>query len=216
MSAERLSADSVRLSAEVAGAEGLGGAIEYALCETPVAPVMAREGDGDQVQGNPLGRWTVDPVFAGLVPGETYYAFARVTGLPGLDEVRTGEPLPVTLDVEAPGPDGGDGQGGNGGDNGNGGDGGDGQTGGGIGGDSGQTDGGGDGDNGQAGGGTSGGGQGDGADGESGSQGETGSATEDGLAATGDASLPAAAAAGACGIAGVLAGVRARLSSRRR
>ena len=216
VSAERLSTDSVRLSAEVTGAEGLGGTIEYALCETPVAPGMAREGDGDQVQGNPLGRWTADPVFTSLAPGETYYAFARVTGLPGLDEVRTGEPLPVTLDVEAPGPDGGDGQGGNGGDNGNGGDGGDGQTGGGIGGDSGQTDGGGDGDSGQAGGGTSGGDQGDGDQGESGAQGETGPANEDGLAATGDTSLPVAAAAGACGIAGVLAGVRARLSSRRR
>ena len=110
----------MRLSAQVNGAEGLEGAVEYALCEEQVAPgalsVAADSADGEQVQGNPLNAWTTDPVFTNLTPGRTYYAFARVTGLPGLDPVVCEEPLAV--EIAADGQEGGDGEQGQGGEQG--------------------------------------------------------------------------------------------------
>lgn len=82
---------------------------------------------GEQVQGNPLNAWTTDPVFTNLTPGRTHYAFARVTGLPGLDPVVCEEPLAVEIAADGQGGDGEQGQGGNdsgdqGGDQGQGGD----------------------------------------------------------------------------------------------
>ena len=67
------------------------------------------------MQGNPLNTWTSDPVFSGLTPGETYYAFVRVTGVPGLGAVTSGEGAPVEIVPDVVDPDGGDGNGGNGG-----------------------------------------------------------------------------------------------------
>ena len=101
IAAEKIDDTSVRLSAQVNGAEGLDGAVEYALCEEQVAPgaftAAADSADSEQVQSNPLNAWTTDPVFTNLTPGRTYYAFARVTGLPGLDPVVCEEPLAVEI-----------------------------------------------------------------------------------------------------------------------
>lgn len=135
--------------ATVSGVEGLEHRIEYALCDSPNPPMEAPVllGDEPSVQGNPLNTWTADPVFTSLMPGEKYYAFARVKGLPGLDAVTSDEVQvdlgPAEPGPELPGPDGGNGndgnQGGNGdgGDSGNGGDNGGGDHGNGNGGDSG-------------------------------------------------------------------------------
>lgn len=115
ISVEKIGGDSLRLSATVSDIEGLEHRIEYALCDSPnppkEAPVLL--GDEPSVQGNPLNTWTSDPVFTSLMPGEKYYAFARVKGLPGLDAVTSDE-VQVDLDPaepgpELPGPDGGDG-----------------------------------------------------------------------------------------------------------
>lgn len=130
--AEKTSATSVHLSAILAGSEGLEGEIEFALCEEDRAPgaavmVLATE-DGGQVQGNPLNTWTPDPEFNNLVPGQVYYAFARVKGLPGLDAVVGDQSLEIDMTPEVPGPD--QGGGGDGGDTDNGGDNGDGNGGG--------------------------------------------------------------------------------------
>lgn len=125
ISVEKIGGDSLRLSAAVSGVEGLEHRIEYALCDSPNPPMEAPMllGDEPSVQGNPLNTWTTDPVFTSLMPGEKYYAFARVKGLPGLDEVTSDEVQvdlgPAEPGPELPGPDGGDG---NGGDSGNGGD----------------------------------------------------------------------------------------------
>lgn len=101
IAAEKIDNTSVRLSAQVNGAEGLEGAVEYALCEEQVAPgaltATAASESGEQVQGNPLNAWTTDPVFTNLAPGRTYYAFARVTGLPGLGPVVCEGPLAVEI-----------------------------------------------------------------------------------------------------------------------
>ena len=149
LSVEKIGGDSLRLSATVSGAEGLEHRIEYALCDSPNPPMEAPVllGDEPSVQGNPLNTWTADPVFTSLMPGEKYYAFARVKGLPGLDAVTSDEVLvdlgPAEPGPELPGPDGGNGNGGNqggndnGGDSGNGGDNGGGDHGNGNGGDSG-------------------------------------------------------------------------------
>ena len=149
ISVEKIGGDSLRLSATVSGVEGLEHRIEYALCDSPNPPMEAPVllGDEPSVQGNPLNTWTADPVFTSLMPGEKYYAFARVKGLPGLDAVTSDEVQvdlgPAEPGPELPGPDGGDGndgnQGGNGnsGDSGNGGDNGGGDHGNGNGGDSG-------------------------------------------------------------------------------
>lgn len=149
LSAEKIGGDSLRLGATVSGVEGLEHRIEYALCDSPNPPmeVPVLLGDEPSVQGNPLNTWTADPVFTSLIPGEKYYAFARVKGLPGLDAVTSDEVQvdlgPVEPGPELPGPDGGNGndgnQGGNGngGDSGNGGDNGGGDHGNGNGGDSG-------------------------------------------------------------------------------
>lgn len=101
--------------ATVSGVEGLEHRIEYALCDSPNPPMEAPVllGDEPSVQGNPLNTWTTDPVFTSLMPGEKYYAFARVKGLPGLDAV-TSDAVQVDLGPaepgpELPGPDGGDG-----------------------------------------------------------------------------------------------------------
>ena len=127
IAAEKIDHTSVRLSAQVNGAEGLEGAVEYALCEEQVAPgalsVAADSADGEQVQGNPLNAWTTDPVFTNLTPGRTYYAFARVTGLPGLDPVVCEEPLAVEIAADGQGGDGEQGQGGDQGGDGSGNDG---------------------------------------------------------------------------------------------
>lgn len=115
---EKLGQDSVRLNARVEGAEGLGARVEYALCDTNQAPdavTVADTTEGPQVQGNPLNTWTSDPVFSGLTPGETYYAFVRVTGVPGLGAVTSGEGAPVEIVPDVVDPDGGDSNGGNGG-----------------------------------------------------------------------------------------------------
>lgn len=115
IAAEKIDDTSVRLSAQVNGAEGLEGAVEYALCEEQVAPgaltAAADSEDGEQVQGNPLSAWTTDPVFTNLTPGRTYYAFARVTGLPGLDPVVCEEPLAVEIAADGQEGDAGQGQG---------------------------------------------------------------------------------------------------------
>lgn len=143
ISVEKIGGDSLRLSATVSGVEGLEHRIEYALCDSPNPPMEAPVllGDEPSVQGNPLNTWTADPVFTSLMPGEKYYAFARVKGLPGLDAVTSDEVLvdlgPAEPGPELPGPDGGDGNGGNQGGNGNGGDNGGGDHGNGNGGDSG-------------------------------------------------------------------------------
>ena len=149
ISVEKIGGDSLRLSATVSGVEGLEHRIEYALCDSPNPPMEAPVllGDEPSVQGNPLNTWTADPVFTSLTPGEKYYAFARVKGLPGLDAVTSDEVQvdlgPAEPGPELPGPDGGNGndgnQGGNGngGDSGNGGDNGGGDHGNGDGGDSG-------------------------------------------------------------------------------
>lgn len=140
ISVEKIGGDSLRLSATVSGVEGLEHRIEYALCDSPNPPMEAPVllGDEPSVQGNPLNTWTADPVFTSLMPGEKYYAFARVKGLPGLDAVTSDEVQvdlgPAEPGPELPGPDGGDG---NGGDSGNGGDNGGGDHGNGNGGDSG-------------------------------------------------------------------------------
>ena len=60
-------------------------------------------GEEPSVQGNPLNTWTADPVFTSLMPGEKYYAFARVKGLPGLDAVTSDE-VQVDLGSAEPGP----------------------------------------------------------------------------------------------------------------
>lgn len=117
---EKLGQDSVRLNARVEGAEGLGARVEYALCDTNQAPdavTVADATEGPQVQGNPLNTWTSDPVFSGLTPGETYYAFVRVTGVPGLGAVTSGEGAPVEIVPDVVDPDGGDGNGGDTGGN---------------------------------------------------------------------------------------------------
>lgn len=154
ISVEKIGGDSLRLSATVSGVEGLEHRIEYALCDSPNPPMEAPVllGDESSVQGNPLNTWTADPVFTSLMPGEKYYAFARVKGLPGLDAVTSDEVQvdlgPAEPGPELPGPDGGNGndgnQGGNGngGDSGNGGDNGGGDHGNGNGGDSGDGNGG--------------------------------------------------------------------------
>lgn len=132
ISVEKIGGDSLRLSATVSGVEGLEHRIEYALCDSPNPPMEAPVllGDEPSVQGNPLNTWTADPVFTSLMPGEKYYAFARVKGLPGLDAVTSDEVQvdlgPAEPGPELPGPDGGDGNDGNQGGNGNGGDGGNG------------------------------------------------------------------------------------------
>lgn len=128
ISVEKIGGDSLRLSATVSGVEGLEHRIEYALCDSPNPPMEAPVllGDEPSVQGNPLNTWTADPVFTSLMPGEKYYAFARVKGLPGLDAVTSDEVQvdlgPAEPGPELPGPDGGDGNDGNQGGNGNGGD----------------------------------------------------------------------------------------------
>lgn len=115
ISVEKIGGDSLRLSATVSGVEGLEHRIEYALCDSPNPPMEAPVllGDEPSVQGNPLNTWTTDPVFTSLMPGEKYYAFVRVKGLPGLDAV-TSDAVQVDLGPaepgpELPGPDGGDG-----------------------------------------------------------------------------------------------------------
>lgn len=128
ISVEKIGGDSLRLSATVSGVEGLEHRIEYALCDSPNPPMEAPVllGDEPSVQGNPLNTWTADPVFTSLMPGEKYYAFARVKGLPGLDAVTSDEVQvdlgPAEPGPELSGPDGGDGNDGNQGGNGNGGD----------------------------------------------------------------------------------------------
>lgn len=128
ISVEKIGGDSLRLSATVSGVEGLEHRIEYALCDSPNPPMEAPVllGDEPSVQGNPLNTWTADPVFTSLMPGEKYYAFARVKGLPGLDAVTSDEVQvdlgPAEPGPELPGPDGGNGNDGNQGGNGNGGD----------------------------------------------------------------------------------------------
>lgn len=128
ISVEKIGGDSLRLGATVSGVEGLEHRIEYALCDSPNPPTEAPVllGDEPSVQGNPLNTWTTDPVFTSLMPGEKYYAFARVKGLPGLDAVTSDEVQvdlgPVEPGPELPGPDGGDGNDGNQGGNGDGGD----------------------------------------------------------------------------------------------
>lgn len=125
ISVEKIGGDSLRLSATVSGVEGLEHRIEYALCDSPNPPMEAPVllGDEPSVQGNPLNTWTADPVFTSLMPGEKYYAFARVKGLPGLDAVTSDEVQvdlgPAEPGPELPGPDGGDGNDGNQGGNGN-------------------------------------------------------------------------------------------------
>ena len=115
ISVEKIGGDSLRLSATVSGVEGLEHRIEYALCDSPNPPMEAPVllGDEPSVQGNPLNTWTADPVFTSLMPGEKYYAFARVKGLPGLDAVTSDEVQvdlgPAEPGPELPGPDGGDG-----------------------------------------------------------------------------------------------------------
>ena len=115
LAAEKIVDTSVRLSAQVNGAEGLVGAVEYALCEEQVAPgaltATAASESGEQVQGNPLNAWTTDPVFTNLAPGRTYYAFARVTGLPGLGPVVCEGPLAVEIAADGQEGDAGHGQG---------------------------------------------------------------------------------------------------------
>lgn len=127
IAAEKIDDTSVRLSAQVNGAEGLEGAVEYALCEEQVAPgaltAAADSESGEQVQGNPLNAWTTDPVFTNLTPGRTYYAFARVTGLPGLGPVVCEEPLAVEIAADGQEGDAGQGQGCDQGGNGSGNDG---------------------------------------------------------------------------------------------
>ena len=226
LSAEKIGGDSLRLGATVSGVEGLEHRIEYALCDSPNPPVEAPVllGDEPSVQGNPLNTWTADPVFTSLMPGEKYYAFARVKGLPGLDAVASDgvqvDLGPAEPGPELPGPDGGDG---NGGDSGNGGDNGGGDHGNGNGGDSGDGNGnsnGGDGSDGS-------GGAPDGfekpqrpegeqsqPDAELDTPEETPGASgkpANGLPSTGDASMPMALGALALGLSTALAGLMQRL-----
>lgn len=177
ISVEKIGGDSLRLSATVSGVEGLEHRIEYALCDSPNPPMEAPVllGDEPSVQGNPLNTWTADPVFTSLMPGEKYYAFARVKGLPGLDAVTSDEVQvdlgPAEPGPELPGPDGGNG---NGGDSGNGGDNGGGDHGNGNGGDSGNGNGNSNGGDGSDGSGGTNGGAGQGGDGPDNGQGGAG------------------------------------------
>ena len=238
ISVEKIGGDSLRLSATVSGVEGLEHRIEYALCDSPNPPMEAPVllGDEPSVQGNPLNTWTADPVFTSLMPGEKYYAFARVKGLPGLDAVTSDEVQvdlgPVEPGPELPGPDGGDGNDGNQGGNGDGGDSGNGGDNGG-------------GDHGNGNGGGSGNGNSNGGDGSDGSGGapdgsekpqrpggeqpqpdaeldtpeETPGASgkpangkpASGLPSTGDASMPMALGALALGLSTAFAGLMQRL-----
>ena len=198
ISVEKIGGDSLRLSATVSGVEGLEHRIEYALCDSPNPPMEAPVllGGEPSVQGNPLNTWTTDPVFTSLMPGEKYYAFARVKGLPGLDTVISDE---VQVDLgsvepgpELPGPDGGNGnQGGNGngGDSGNGGDNGSSNSGDGSGG-SGGTD-----------------AESDAPEDAPGASGKP----ANGLPLTGDASMPMALGALALGLSTAFAGLMQRL-----
>ena len=240
ISVEKIGGDSLRLSAMVSGVEGLEHRIEYALCDSPNPPMEAPVllGDEPSVQGNPLNTWTADPVFTSLMPGEKYYAFARVKGLPGLDAVTSDEVQvdlgPVEPGPELPGPDGGNGndgnQGGNGngGDSGNGGDNGGGDHGNGNGGDSGDGNGnsnGGDGSDGS-------GGAPDGSEKPQRPEGEQSQPDAEldtpeetpgasgkpvngkpvsGLPSTGDASMPMALGALALGLSTAFAGLMQRL-----
>lgn len=235
ISVEKIGGDSLRLSATVSGVEGLEHRIEYALCDSPNPPMEAPVllGDEPSVQGNPLNTWTADPVFTSLMPGEKYYAFARVKGLPGLDAVTSDEVQvdlgPAEPGPELPGPDGGDGndgnQGGNGngGDSGNGGDNGGGDHGNGNGGDSGDGNGNGNGGDGSDGS----GGAPDGSekpqrpggeqpqpDAELDTPEETPGASgkpANGLPSTGDASMPMALGALVLGLSTSFAGLMQRL-----
>lgn len=229
LSAEKIGGDSLRLSATVSGAEGLEHRIEYALCDSPNPPMEAPVflGDEPSVQGNPLNTWTADPVFTSLMPGEKYYAFARVKGLPGLDAVTSDEVLvdlgPAEPGPELPGPDGGNGNDGNQGGNGNGGDNGGGDHGNGNGGDSGDGNGnsnGGDGSDGS-------GGAPDGPEKPQRPEGEqsqpdagldmpeeapgTSGKPVNGLPSTGDASMPMVLGALALGLSTTFAGLMQRL-----
>lgn len=233
ISVEKIGGDSLRLSATVSGVEGLEHRIEYALCDSPNPPMEAPVllGDEPSVQGNPLNTWTADPVFTSLMPGEKYYAFARVKGLPGLDAVTSDE---VQIDLgpaepgpELPGPDGGNG---NGGDSGNGGDNGGGDHGNGNGGDSGDGNG-----NGNSNGGDGSDGSGGAPDGPERPQRPEGEQSQpdaeldtpeetpgasgkpangkpvSGLPSTGDASMPMALGALALGLSTAFAGLMQRL-----
>lgn len=226
LSAEKIGGDSLRLSATVSGVEGLEHRIEYALCDSPNPPMEAPVllGDEPSVQGNPLNTWTADPVFTSLMPGEKYYAFARVKGLPGLDAVTSDEVQvdlgPAEPDPELPGPDGGNG---NGGDSGNGGDNGGGDHGNGNGGDSGDGNGNGNGGDGSDGS----GGAPDGSEKPQRPEGEqsqsdaeldmpgeapgTSGKPVNGLPPTGDASMPMALGALALGLSTAFAGLMQRL-----
>lgn len=100
---EKVDATSVRLHAAVSGAEGVDYRIQYALCEKNERPssVLALAVEDEQVQGNPLNAWTDDPLFSGLTPGATYYAFARVLGISGVDEEEsTGSSQLVVEDAD--------------------------------------------------------------------------------------------------------------------
>lgn len=235
LSVEKIGGDSLRLSATVSGVEGLEHRIEYALCDSPNPPMEAPVllGDEPSVQGNPLNTWTADPVFTSLMPGEKYYAFVRVKGLPGLDAVTSDEVQvdlgPAEPGPELPGPDGGNGndgnQGGNGngGDSGNGGDNGGGDHGNGNGGDSGDGNGNSNGGDGSVGS----GGATDGSekpqrpegeqsqpDAELDTPEETPGASgkpANGLPSTGDASMPMALGALALGLSTAFAGLMQRL-----
>ena len=231
LSAEKIGGDSLRLSATVSGVEGLEHRIEYALCDSPNPPMEAPVllGDEPSVQGNPLNTWTADPVFTSLMPGEKYYAFARVKGLPGLDAVTSDEVQvdlgPAEPDPELPGPDGGNG---NGGDSGNGGDNGGGDHGNGNGGDSGDGNGNGNGGDGSDGS----GGAPDGSEKPQRPEGEQSQPDAEldtpeetpgasgkpvngkpvsGLPSTGDASMPMALGALALGLSTAFAGLMQRL-----
>lgn len=222
LSAEKIGGDSLRLSATVSGVEGLEHRIEYALCDSPNPPMEAPVllGDEPSVQGNPLNTWTADPVFTSLMPGEKYYAFARVKGLPGIDAMTSDEVLvdlgPAEPGPELPGPDGGNGNDGNQGGNGNGGDHGNG-------GDSGDG-------NGSSNGGDGADGSGDAPDGPEGPQRPEGEQPQpdaeldvpeetpgasgkpaNGLPSTGDASMPMVLGALALGLSTAFAGLMQRL-----
>ena len=231
ISVEKIGGDSLRLSATVSGVEGLEHRIEYALCDSPNPPMEAPVllGDEPSVQGNPLNTWTADPVFTSLMPGEKYYAFARVKGLPGLDAVTSDEVQvdlgPAEPGPELPGPDGGNG---NGGDSGNGGDNGGGDHGNGNGGDSGDGNGNGNGGDGSDGS----GGAPDGSEKPQRPEGEQSQPDAEldtpeetpgasgkpvngkpvsGLPSTGDASMPMALGALALGLSTAFAGLMQRL-----
>lgn len=237
ISAEKIGGDSLRLSATVSGVEGLEHRIEYALCDSPNPPMEAPVllGEEPSVQGNPLNTWTADPVFTSLMPGEKYYAFARVKGLPGLDAVTSDEVQvdlgPAEPGPELPGPDGGNGNDGNQGGNGNGGDNGGGDHGNGSGGDSGDGNGGDSGDgNGNSNGGDGSDGSGGAPDGSEKPQRPGGEQPQpdaeldtpeetpgasgkpaNGLPSTGDASMPMALGALVLGLSTSFAGLMQRL-----